>query len=121
VLDTTATSSSTTTKKEDELVYEETDPKFEAQVEKSQSGEYIFLAAESGQTTEVKYVRTSAFTVIAARRHDHRYSVEHWGGKFYIVSNREGRKNFNLYQVDVVRIFFLFPFNSFSNPWNALF
>ncbi len=79
----------------DELVYEETDERFGVYVGRSRSGAYLFLAAASHTTSEVRFLRADApreaWTLVAEREADHEYDVEHHGERFLIRTNDRGR------------------------------
>jgi oligopeptidase B len=87
----------------DTLLYEEKDERFRIDVERSRSGAYIFLAANSHTTSEVRYLRADSpslqFQLIHERRDDHEYYVDHHpgsssdpaGGVFFIRTNDAGR------------------------------
>ena len=83
----------------DELVYEENDELFRIWAGRSRSKAYLFLASGSHTTTEVRYLNASrpreAWTLVAAREHEHEYDLDHHGDLFYIRTNRGGR-NFRL-------------------------
>jgi oligopeptidase B len=87
----------------DTLLYEEKDERFRIDVERSRSGAYIFLVANSHTTSEVRYLRADSpslpFALIHERRDDHEYYVDHHpgssgdpaGGVFFIRTNDAGR------------------------------
>jgi oligopeptidase B len=87
----------------DTLLYEEKDERFRIDVERSRSGAYIFLVANSHTTSEVRYLRADSpslqFQLIHERRDDHEYYVDHHpgsssdpaGGVFFIRTNDSGR------------------------------
>jgi oligopeptidase B len=87
----------------DTLLYEEKDERFRLDVERSRSGAYIFLVANSHTTSEVRYLRADSpslpFTLIHERSDDHEYYVDHHpgssadpaGGVFFIRTNDAGR------------------------------
>jgi oligopeptidase B len=87
----------------DTLLYEEKDERFHIDVERSRSGAYIFLVANSHTTSEVRYLRADTpslqFQLIHGRLDDHEYYVEHHpgssadpaGGVFFIRTNDAGR------------------------------
>jgi oligopeptidase B len=81
------------------LVYEETDVRFSIGVHRSRSRKCIFLGSHSATTSEVSFIGAdeplAAFRLIAPRRQDHEYDVDHRGDLFYIVTNDRGR-NFRL-------------------------
>lgn len=77
----------------DELLYEEVDSTFALTLQKSRSGEYLFLKSETKTTTEVRYLRadqpTSEFHVFDARQKGIEYEIEHVGDTFLILTNKE--------------------------------
>jgi oligopeptidase B len=87
----------------DTLLYDEKDERFRIDVERSRSGAYIFLVANSHTTSEVRYLRADSpslqFALIHERRDDHEYYVDHHpgisadpaGGVFFIRTNDAGR------------------------------
>jgi oligopeptidase B len=82
-----------------DLLYEEKDEHFALHVWKSRSKGYLFLEAGSHTASEVRYVRadtpTGEWTILAPRKAEHQYDVDHRGDLFYIRTNRDGR-NFEL-------------------------
>src|SRR5262249_15128179 len=82
-----------------DLVYEEKDEHFGLHVSKSRSKGYLFVEAGSHTTSEVRYLRadtpTGDWTIVAPRKAEHQYDVDHRGDLFYIRTNRDGR-NFEL-------------------------
>jgi oligopeptidase B len=83
----------------DALVHEEKDERFEVEVERTRSGAYVLLNIGSHTTSEVRFLdaRTpaAAFRMVAPRRQDHEYAVDHRGKELFILTNRGGR-NFEL-------------------------
>jgi len=87
----------------DTLLYEEKDERFRIDVERSRSGAYVFLVANSHTTSEVRYLRADSpslpFALIHERRDNHEYYVDHHpgnsadpsGGVFFIRTNDAGR------------------------------
>ena len=82
-----------------DLVYEEKDELFRIGVGRSRSKGYIFLGVGSHTTSEVRYVPAdqpqAEWKIVAPRRHEHEYEVDHHGDKFFIRTNDKGR-NFRL-------------------------
>jgi len=88
---------------EDQLLVEEKDERFRIDVERSRSGAYLFLVANSHTTSEVRYLRADQpdgdFRLIEPREEDHEYYVDHHpgssidpaGGIFFIRTNSGGR------------------------------
>jgi oligopeptidase B len=83
----------------DDLVYEEKDERFVLQVWRARSKAFVFAGSFSHTASEVRFLPAAqpeqAPRVIAERRADHEYSVEHGGDLFYILTNDSGR-NFRL-------------------------
>jgi oligopeptidase B len=81
------------------LVYEERDERYDIGATRSNDRRYIFLAAYSKATTEWHALRADrpdgALSVVVPRSEGHRYSVEHHGERFYILTNR-GAEDFRL-------------------------
>jgi oligopeptidase B len=85
----------------DDLIYEEKDERFNINVERSRSKEYLFLASGSHTTSEWRYLPASdpapagEWKVIVPREQDREYAVDHHGDQFFIRINDTGR-NFRL-------------------------
>ncbi len=77
------------------LLYEETDERFSIGIDQSRSRGWLFLTSHSATTSEVRCLSADradgAFVLIAPRRHEHEYYVDHRGDRFYIVTNDRGR------------------------------
>jgi oligopeptidase B len=96
-------SAATTTESKDELIYEEKDERFRMDVERSRSGSYVFLVANSHTTSEARYLRADSpfggFQLVAGREDEHEYYIDHHpgsasdpaGGVFFIRTNSLGR------------------------------
>jgi oligopeptidase B len=73
-------------------LYEELDEVYDIGVGRTNDRRYILLQAVSKATTETRYLRADdplgTPEVLLARSEGHRYSVEHHGGEFYIITNR---------------------------------
>lgn len=84
---------------EDTLLYEETDERFNVGVNRSRSGEILFLTSGSHTASEVRFLRADEpggdWTLIAPRETDHEYYADHHGDRFFIRTNTGGR-NFRL-------------------------
>jgi len=89
-----------------DLLYEEKDERFSVRISRSRSKAYLFLDDASHTTSEVRYLRADTpaadWTLIAARKADHEYDVDHRGNLFYIRTNRDGR-NFELMTAPVAQ------------------
>ena len=89
---------------QDVLLYEEKNEQFTLHLEKSQSGDYIFVHANSKTTSEVRFIDAgnplSPPQLIDERREDVQYDVEHWGDDLLILSN-DGALNFKLLRAPI--------------------
>ena len=85
--------------KEDSLLFEETDERFSVAIERTRSGAFLLLNIGSHTTTEVRFIGaqnpTGDWKLVAPRRQDHEYDVDHHGDEFLIRTNDHGR-NFRL-------------------------
>ncbi len=91
---------------DDVLVYEEADDTMFLFVEKSQSGEFIFIGSAKGTTSEFRYLRADAEpgtepVLIAPGVDDELYYVEHHGDHFYIQTNADGAVDFKIVRVPI--------------------
>ena len=81
-------------------VYEEKDELYRIFLGKTRDREYLMLTVLSTDTSEVRYTPSSrpaeAMKIFLPRKKDHRYSVDHREGLFYIRTNRDGAKNFQV-------------------------
>jgi oligopeptidase B len=88
----------------DPLVMEEKDEMFNLFVGRSRSDAWIFAGSSSTTTSEWWYAPagrpSEPFKVVLPRETDHEYSVDHTGGSFYILSNKNA-KNFRLVKAPV--------------------
>src|SRR5882724_373372 len=85
----------------DTLLFEETDERFRIDVERSRSGEYLFLVTNSHTTSEVRYLRANtpfgSLSLVAPREDNHEYYLDHHpsfedhGDTFLIRTNSLGR------------------------------
>ena len=86
------------------LVFEEADERFSLEIFRSRSSAFLFLVTASHTTTEFHWLDAGAplstFAMIAGRRQDHEYEVDHQGGRFLIRTNDRGR-NFRLVEAPV--------------------
>ncbi len=85
----------------DETLYEEADDAYFLSVDKSQSGEYIFITASKSTTSEVRYFKAdsapgTAPALIEERQEGLLYEAEHRGDHFYIHTNADGAVDFKV-------------------------
>ncbi len=75
----------------DVVVYGEQDPRFEVFVFLSKSREYVLIASDQENTSEMRFLRADqpdgAFAVMEPRRPGIRYFANHVAGRFYIRTN----------------------------------
>jgi oligopeptidase B len=88
----------------DSEIFHEADETFAIYVYKSKSDKYIFIGSHSTVSTEYRFLDAGnpdgEFNVIEPRQRDLEYSIDHYGDKFYIVTNFEA-KNFRLMETPV--------------------
>ena len=86
----------------DVLIYEENDDTFSLGLYKTRSEEYLVICADSTMTSECLIIDANQpykdFKCFLPRQRDHEYSVDHFQGKFFILSNHSG-KNFALHTI----------------------
>lgn len=89
---------------DDVLVFQEEDESFGVGIERSHSGDYIFMETSSHSTSEVHFLPanqpTAEFQVIHPRQHWMEYYVEHHGNRFLIRCN-EDAENFKVMETPV--------------------
>ncbi len=95
-----------TPQSEDTLVYEEPDDSFFLGVGKSQSGDYIFIGVGKGTSSEVRFLPADAApgtepTLVAPRRDNELYFVDHAGDYFYIRTNTDDAVDFKIIRTPV--------------------
>ncbi|GGI57547.1 S9 family peptidase [Winogradskyella haliclonae] len=85
---------------EDELVFEETDDTFGVAVYKSKSRKYIIIACYSTLTNEYHILNADtpdeAFKNFSPRVRGLEYSIAHYNGDFYVMTNKDKAVNFKL-------------------------
>lgn len=76
------------------LLFEEKDELYDAYVDRSRSGEWLFVISDSKTTNEVRLIPAAKPeaepVVMLARKTDHKYYPEHRGDRFYIMTNDAG-------------------------------
>ena len=75
------------------LLYEETDALYDVGGHRSSDGAYVFLGSYSKATTEARALRVDRpggeLVTIVPRHEGHRFTIEHHGDRFYILTNRD--------------------------------
>ncbi|MEX0274238.1 MAG: S9 family peptidase [Flavobacteriaceae bacterium] len=89
-----------TPESEDTLVHDEQDETFDTYVYRSKSKKYIIIGSSSTLTNEYQVLGTDdpngQFKVFSPRQRGLEYSIAHYGDAFYILTNKDGAKNFKL-------------------------
>ncbi|HMB61784.1 MAG TPA: hypothetical protein VKN36_01840, partial [Eudoraea sp.] len=84
----------------DELVYHEEDETFSIFVYKTKSKKYLVIGSYSTLTTEYRILNAGdpdgTFTIFSPRTRGLEYNISHYGRHFYILTNKDGAKNFKL-------------------------
>ena len=93
-----------TDRSDDVLVYQEDDEAFHVGLGKTRSREWLVIASHSAVTSEARVIPAAEPQaeprVVAARRQDVEYDVDHHGDRFLIVTN-DGAENFKLVEAPV--------------------
>lgn len=88
------------TNTEDELVYHETDDTFGTSVYKSKSRKYLIISCYSTLTTEFRILNADTpdeeFKIFQPREKGLEYSIYHYNGAFYVLTNKDKATNFKL-------------------------
>jgi oligopeptidase B len=89
-----------TPQEEDTLVYEEPDPGFFVNVGRTQSRRFILIHSHDHETSEVRFIPAdlpeTAPQMIAPRETAIEYSVDEAHGRFFILTNADGAKDFRI-------------------------
>lgn len=92
---------------QDKEVYHEADETFSTFVYKTKSDKYIIIGSNSTVSNEYRFLDANTpngtFKVLQPRERGLEYSVDHFGDKFYIVTNKDGATNFKLMQTPVTK------------------
>jgi len=85
---------------EDVVVYNETDETFNTFVYKTKSKKYIVIGSSSTLTSEYRILNANTpdgeFKVFQKRERELEYSLAHYDDSFYIITNKDGAKNYKL-------------------------
>ncbi len=85
---------------QDVLIYEETDDTFGTTVFKTKSRKYLVITSYSTLTTEYQILDADTpednFKVFQSRIRGVEYSINHYNGSFFVVTNADGATNFKL-------------------------
>jgi oligopeptidase B len=87
-----------------ELIFEEKDPLFRIGVTKTRDNQMIMLAAYAKTSREYRYIPAdnpeAEWKVVLPREEGHEYSADHYGGEFYITTNKDA-ENFRVVRAPV--------------------
>lgn len=90
---------------DDEIIFEEKDQKFNLGLAKTLDEKYIFLESSSQITTEIWFLDANEpngeFKLFSGRKEHVEYDIDHQNGVWWIVTNKDGAKNFKLMKVPV--------------------
>eukprot|EP01122_Echinamoeba_exundans_P009007 TRINITY_DN3084_c0_g2_i1.p1 TRINITY_DN3084_c0_g2~~TRINITY_DN3084_c0_g2_i1.p1 ORF type:complete len:734 (-),score=200.03 TRINITY_DN3084_c0_g2_i1:39-2240(-) len=90
---------------QDEVIFEEKDQRFNLGLSKTLDEKYIFLESSSQVTTEIWFLDANQpngeFKLFAARKQNIEYEIDHQNGIWWIITNKDGAKNFKLMKVAV--------------------
>ncbi|MFC4220398.1 S9 family peptidase [Flagellimonas marina] len=93
-----------TSSEQDELVFHEKDSTYNTFVYKTKSRKYIVIGSVSTMTTEYRTLNADdpngSFKVFSPRDLGVEYSIAHYEGNFYILTNRDKATNFKLMRAD---------------------
>jgi oligopeptidase B len=84
---------------QDVLVYEEPDDSFYMSVGRTRDEQFVVITVESTVSAELRYApaaKPETFTILAARERDLEYTADHAGGRWVILTNADGARNFKL-------------------------
>ena len=91
-------------KNESKLIHQEKDVLFNMYAGRSRDKEMIFLASSAATMDEYRFIPASKpgsrLKLIARKKKDHEYSVDHRGGYFYITTNKNA-ENFKVMKTKV--------------------
>lgn len=94
-----------TSVEDDEVVYHEKDETFNTYVYKSKSREFIIIGSGSTLTSEYRILAADnpdgEFKVVQPRIRGMEYTISHYEGFFYILTNKDGATNFKLMKTPV--------------------
>lgn len=92
---------------EDILVFEEMDDTFSTYVYKSKSRKYIIIGSGSTLSNEYRFLDADRpndpFIIIQPRERNLEYSIAQFENSFYILTNKDGAKNFKLMKTPVAK------------------
>lgn len=89
----------------DQVVYHDPDSLFNVGVDRLRSGDYVIISSSSFTSSESwlidAHAPDSAPVLVAPRAADVEYTVEHGGDWLYVLTNRDGARNFTVMRAPV--------------------
>jgi oligopeptidase B len=89
---------------DDQEIFHEMDETFNTYVYRSKSDKFIIIGSHSTVSSEYRFLPaddpSGEFKIVQPRERDLEYSIDHYGDKFYIVTNLDA-KNFRLMETPV--------------------
>lgn len=89
----------------DVLILKEEDPRFELSVQRSLSGEYIFIHTGTNDEDEVRFIPIQSPyaepQLVQAREAGVEYNIDHQGDHFIIATNADGAEDFKIVSAPV--------------------
>ena len=96
-----------TSSHEDQLVFEEKDDTYNTFVYKTKSKKFIVIGSASTLTTEYRFLKADdpngEFKIFSPREKGVEYSISHFDGNFYVLTNKDKATNFKLMKTDEAR------------------
>ena len=94
-----------TSTKKDMLIYKESDNQFNLSVSLSRTKKYLFLEISKTESNEIRFLNLDAENIqlecFLKRKKGHLYYIDDSPDNFFILSNKNNKKNFSLYKTDV--------------------
>ena len=101
----------------DVLIYEEKDNEFNIYIGESRSKKYAYIYVGKTDSNEIYLLDKNDFQsplkLISSREDGHEYSIDHFNKHFYILSNKNNAKNFQIFKIKES------DFNK-SNQWDCI-
>ncbi len=93
-----------TSNKKDKLIYKEKDKEFNLSISLSRTKKYLFLEISKTEANEIWFLNLEIENIqlkcFLKRKNKHLYYIDDTPEKFFILSNREHKTNFALYETD---------------------
>ena len=97
-----------TSMKKDKLIFKETDKEYNLNISLSRTKKYLFLQISKTESNELWFLDLDSQEInlecFLKRKSKHLYYVDDSPDKFFILSNKENKKNFALYETNINEI-----------------